>query len=99
MDESDRLMTDAMQRHQRGLGVLESGDPEHLDLLAKDLEGFPQGEDPYIGRRWIRNAIDVGSKAAVQWMLDQAVELTFRDDEGYTPVHSAIDRERSVSGP
>jgi ankyrin repeat protein len=28
-------------------------------------------------------------------MLEHGVDLKFRNDEGYTPLHSAIDRERS----
>ena len=94
MDEHDRMIADAMQRYQRGLDVLASGDPEGLQALGQELVGFPHGEDPYVGRRWITNAIDVGSKEAVRWMLRQAVDLKFRDDEGYTPLHSAIDREQ-----
>ena len=51
------------------------------------------GDDPYLGRRWITNGIGVGSKAAVQWLLGKAVGLDFRDDEGYMPLHTAIDRD------
>jgi ankyrin repeat protein len=94
MDQDDRMIADAVQRYQRGLDALASADPEGLQALGRELDGFPHGEDPYIGRRWITNAIDVGSKESVRWMLRQAVDLNFRDDEGYTPLHSAIDRER-----
>lgn len=55
--------------------------------------GFHTGKIPILGRRWITNAIDVGSQTAVQWLLGQGVDLNFRDDEGYTPLHSAIDRQ------
>jgi ankyrin repeat protein len=87
------MLTDAMLRYQRGLTVLESGDDAALEGLANELVGFPHGEDPYVGRRWITNAIDIGSKASIQWMLTQSVDLNYRDAEGYTPVHSALGRE------
>lgn len=95
MDEHDRLMADATDRYKRGIAALESGDVRRLQALAVELEAFPHGDDPYLGRRWITNAIGVGSKAAVQWLIAQAVDLDFRDDEGYTPLHSAIDRQSS----
>lgn len=87
------MIADAMERYRRGMSVLESGDADRLKALAAELDGFPYGDDPYLGRRWITNAIHVGSKASVQWLLGQKVDLDFRDDEGYSPVHSAIDRE------
>jgi len=87
------MLTDAMLRYQRGLTVLESGDPAALEALSSELVGFPHGEDPYVGRRWITNGIDVGSRVSVQWMLSQSVDLNFRDAEGYTPLHSALGRE------
>ncbi len=90
MKERNNLI--AMQRYQYGLDVLEFGDPDKLAALVNELEGFPHGEDSYLGRRWITNAIDVGSRATVEWMLAQGVDLNFRDAEGYTPLHSAIER-------
>ena len=89
------MLTDALLRYERGLAVLESGDPAALDALMRELAGFPHGEDPYVGRRWITNAIDTGSKGSVQWMLHQGVDLGFRDAEGYTPLHSALVRGSS----
>ncbi len=92
MDEDDRLMAEALGGYRRGIAVLASGDVSQLEALAAELDGFPHGDDPYLGRRWITNAVGVGSKAAVQWLLGKAVDLDFRDDEGYTPLHTAIDR-------
>jgi ankyrin repeat protein len=92
MKERDQLI--ALQQYEYAVGVLESGDPDRLGSLVNELEGFPHGEDSYLGRRWITNAIDVGSQAAVEWMLAQGVDLNFRDAEGYTPLHSAIEFER-----
>jgi ankyrin repeat protein len=93
LDEHNRLMADAMDRYKRGIAVLESGDVGQLEALAREIEGFPGGDDPYLGRRWITSAIGVGCKAAVQWVLAKGVDLDFTDDEGYSPVHSAIDRD------
>jgi hypothetical protein len=87
------MTTDAAERFQRGMTVVESDDPGRLESFAAEDGSFPHGEDPYLGRHWITNAIDEGSKAAVEWMLHKGVDLDFRDDEGYTPLHSAIDRQ------
>ena len=75
--------------------ALESGDPDRLDQLSRDVDGFPGGVDSFIRRRWITNAIDLGSTSAVSWMLARGVDLAFRDDEGYTPLHSALERQRA----
>ena len=68
------------------------GGLEELEQLAAEMAGFPDGVDPYLGRRWIVNAIGSGSALAVRWMLGRQVSLAFRDDEGYSPLHCVIDR-------
>jgi ankyrin repeat protein len=88
------MMEDALRQYQRVMAVLESGSPADLEVLASEIEGFPEGEDSYVGRRWITNALGTGSRQAVEWMLQRHVDLHFRDPEGYTPVHTALDRER-----
>jgi ankyrin repeat protein len=72
--------------------VLKSGSV--VDLEAEELRDptFPRGADSYAGRRWIINAIDCGSMLSIKWMLQKGVDLDFRDDEGYTPLHAAIER-------
>jgi ankyrin repeat protein len=72
---------------------LKSGGEDDFEALARQLAHFPHGVDDFLGRRWIINAIDCGSKASVAWMLVKNVDLAFRDDEGYTPLHCAIDRK------
>jgi len=74
--------------------VLKSGDGARLEELALLVEGFPDGVDSFIGRRWIINAIDVGAMNSIQWMLAKGVDLSFRDEEGYTPLLAAIERRR-----
>ena len=78
------------------LNILSTGTREQLEGLEQLVDGFPQGVDPFIGRRWIINAIDTGSVRAVEWMLSRGVDLAFRDEEGYTPLHSAIDRRGPI---
>jgi ankyrin repeat protein len=63
--------------------ALQVGRLDRLDQLSHDVEGFPHGVDSFIRRRWITNAIDLGSVAAVRWMLAR------------TPLHSALDRQRA----
>ncbi len=92
MNDQDPMIARAMDVYRRSLEVLQSGDSTQLAALAGELETFPHGDDPYIGRRWVTNAIDVGSVSTVRWFLSQGVDLNFCDNEGYTPLHSAIDR-------
>ena len=72
--------------------ILKSGDRARLEELALLVEGFPDGVDSFIYRRWIINAIDVGAMSSIQWMLATGVDLSFRDEEGYTPLLAAIER-------
>ena len=73
------------------LETLKTGTREQFEELEQLIHGFPDGVDPFIGRRWIINAIDVGSTSAIEWMLSRGVDLAFRDEEGYTPLHAAIE--------
>jgi ankyrin repeat protein len=72
--------------------VLASGSASDLEELAQLCGDFPQGKDPLLGRHWITNAIDCGSEFAVAWMLSKGVELSFRGADGYTVLHSALER-------
>ena len=84
---------EAMRQYERAMSALQSGSRASLEQLDQ-LESFPHGVDPYLGRRWIINAIDIGSLSSVRWILERGVELDFRDEEGATPVLSAIERDR-----
>ncbi|WP_170427662.1 ankyrin repeat domain-containing protein [Ruegeria arenilitoris] len=66
-----------------------------LEQLVLSFEGFPNGVDPWIGRRWVISAIQSVGIQGVVWLLDQNVELKFRDEEGNTPLHACLDRENS----
>lgn len=82
------------KQYERAISVLQSGGVKELEAVEHELDGFPTGIDPLIGRCWIINAIDLGSVRSIRWMLGRGVELTFRDKEGYTPVLSALERQR-----
>jgi ankyrin repeat protein len=71
---------------------LRHGTKADWEELAQLLDGFPNGNDDWLNRAWITNAIDLCSIAAIEWMISKNVNLRFRDDEGYTPLHSAIER-------
>lgn len=74
--------------------VLASGDEILLAELEQVLDGFPNGVDDFTGCHWIINAISVGSISSITWMLSHNVDLTFRDQDGYTVLHAALEREK-----
>jgi ankyrin repeat protein len=78
--------------HLRMLEVLKSGTLDDLAAEALRDPEFPGGADSYGGSRWIIDAIDCGSTLCIKWMLQEGVDLDFRDERGYTPLHSAIER-------
>lgn len=69
-----------------------NGDVERLKSLASRHEDFPNGRDSLLERHWITNAVDCGTFEVVEWMLGEGVTIDFRDEEGNTPLHSALDR-------
>lgn len=71
-----------------------AGDLEKLEKIARSHDNFPDGKDNFIGRNWIINAIDCGSKKVIEWMLSQQVNLDFVDEEGYGVIFSAIERNK-----
>jgi ankyrin repeat protein len=73
--------------------VLASGTVSDLEDLRQRIDGFPEGFDNIVDRHWITNAIDCGSRLAIEWMISKGVDLSFRDDEGFTVLHSAVDRQ------
>ena len=82
---------DAAKEVMEILGILEKGNSQDFELVKSLIDDFPQGVDPWIERNWITNAIDCHSLSAVQWMIEQGVELKFRDPEGYTVLHVAME--------
>lgn len=70
-----------------------AGDIATLDEFAQKVEGFPAGKDEFVHRYWITTAIHSGNASVVEWMLDKGAPINFRDDEGYTVLHSALESE------
>ena len=64
-----------------------------LEEIACIVIEFPQGKDPVTGRAWIMNAIDLGSVTAIEWILSQRVEINFVDEEGCSPLLSAVNNK------
>jgi hypothetical protein len=70
--------------------VMINGDGAALAKLEQEIESFPHGTDPALDRHWLTNAVDAGTISAVRWMVGRGVELSYVDDEGYTPLISAL---------
>lgn len=85
--------SDDYSEYDHVLGLLASGGEAEWQELEQLVDGFPDGIDAFIGRRWITNAVDCGSVASVRWILTRNVDLRFQDGEGYTVLHSALDRK------
>jgi hypothetical protein len=63
---------------------------EQWEELVALVDGFPHGESD--GCRWITLAIFNGSVDSLQWMLSRHVDLGYREEDGYTPLHAALER-------
>ncbi len=88
-------MNDAYKDYSYLIDLLAKGDVALLEEAENIIDDFPKGIDSFIQRHWITNAIDCGSIESVKWILSRKVDLSFRNDEGYTPILSAINRELS----
>lgn len=77
------------------LDLLRQGDNKALDALKEIDDSFPQGTDPYLNIAWILHAISEGSESAIKWMLEQALDLNFRDHSGDTVLHAALERKEA----
>lgn len=73
---------------------LMAGDLAALEEIASIVDDFPKGKDDFISRHWITHAIDCGTKEVVAWMLSKKVSVVFQDNEGFSVLHSAIDRAK-----
>ena len=76
---------------------LSAGNLDALAAHAERLPDFPNGQDMFIGRPWLTNAVDSGSVASVGWVLDQGVDPNYQDDEGYSPLMSAVSPDNATA--
>jgi ankyrin repeat protein len=74
------------------MDILANGSIEQLEELSELDDDFPGGKDSLVFTHWIINAIHCGSKLSIKWMLNKGVNLNFLGDDGYTVLHSAIER-------
>lgn len=73
---------------------IRAADFEAMEELAACWDEFPSGTDDSIGRHWITNAIDCGSVEVVSWMLSHGASVPIDIDDGYTVLHSVIERSK-----
>jgi uncharacterized protein len=72
--------------------LIRTADFEAMAELAECWGDFPSGKDDAVGRHWITNAIDCGSVEVVAWMLSHGASVPIEVDDGYSVLHSAIER-------
>ena len=75
----------------RVIAALAGDDPVRLQQIATQSDGFPAGNDPY-GRSWTAHAVECASPAALRWVLALGGDARFRDTDGYTALHLALER-------
>jgi ankyrin repeat protein len=74
------------------LWPLIEGDIPRLQQVALELGPFATRQDDFLGRHWITNAIDSGTLDVVRWIIAEGAPTVFDDAEGYSVLHSAIER-------
>lgn len=80
--------------HPTILDAIKHADFATLEDLANHWDEFPSGVDTVAGTRWITHAIDYGTAAVVSWMLSRGASPSFDTEDGYTVLHSAIERNQ-----
>lgn len=84
---------DVLDEYEGLMEALKEADLPFLERYKASVPNFPRCVDYFIGRHWLINAIDYGSLDSVRWILDQGVEIEYYDDEGISPLTSAINKE------
>lgn len=75
------------------LDAIRTTDLAILQDLASHWDEFPSGKDD-TGEHWLIHAIHCGTLEMVQWMLSHgATPRIDAPDDGYTVLHTAIERE------
>ena len=63
--------------YDRAMAAIMTVDLDDLERLAANHDEFPLGQDPFIARSWLRNAIDCGTMAVVKWMVDKGSPVDY----------------------
>ena len=74
--------------------AIRTADFEAMGELSGCWDEFPSGKDDFLGRHWITNAIHCGSVEVVSWMLSHGAFVPIEVDDGYTVLHSVIERSK-----
>jgi ankyrin repeat protein len=59
------------------------------------LGPFPCGTDGWVGNHWLSTAVASGNLAAINWVLSKGAEVDYVDNEGFTPLMTALQVEES----
>lgn len=86
------------QNHRAIMDAILNADLATLEEIATHESGFPEGGDDS-GRYWITHAVDCGSCEIVEWMLARGASPLIPAEDGYTVLHSAIERDMEDKYP
>ncbi len=70
------------------------GNLARLEELTS-LSSFPCGADGWVGNHWLSTAVASGNAAAIKWVLSKGAEVNYVDNEGFTPLITALQVEES----
>jgi ankyrin repeat protein len=71
--------------------VIRRGYRYELAETALLVDSFPHGSDGW--QHWVSVAIQLGALSTLRWMLDQGVDLSIRESDGYTVLHHALEAD------
>ncbi|WP_189368862.1 ankyrin repeat domain-containing protein [Tateyamaria omphalii] len=77
--------------------AMREGKLAFLKFVAEAYPPFPFGQDTTFTRSWVTHAIHARQFAVFDWVLAQGGPANFCDDEGYSPLKSLLEMERSVA--
>jgi uncharacterized protein len=84
-----------MSDYKHIMSAIMSGDIAALDEVALIVDDFPCGRDDFIHRHWITNGVDCGNMAVVEWMLQHGASVHFEAADGYSVLHSVLERQKA----
>lgn len=84
---------DVMDEYGGIMGALREGDITFLQSYGNSNPDFINGIDGFSGHKWLTNAIGEGALEAIQWFIDQGADVNYQDDDGFSPLKTAIQRD------